>query len=61
MRKKSTTMMNVDEIRNLFMEDCKEGGEIFVDENFQKFLNFLEIDFYDWAKENLKQFNLTKN
>ena len=60
MKEKFTTIINIDEIRNLFMEDCKEGGEIFVDENFQKFLKFLEIDFFDWVKGSNKQFYLTK-
>jgi len=49
-------MMNIDEIRNLFMEDCEEDGEKFVEENFQKFLKFLEIDFRDWVKGNLRYF-----
>lgn len=59
MNKKST--INIDEIRNVFKESCKKGGEIFSETRFQKFLKFLEIDLYDWVKENIKQFYSTKS
>ena len=56
MSKKFTTAINIDEIRNLFMEDCEEDGEKFVEKNFQEFLKFLEIDLPDWVKGNLRYF-----
>lgn len=49
-------IINIDEVRDIFIEDEK-----FDEKEFQKFLEFLEVDFYDWVKENLKQFNSTKN
>lgn len=57
MSKKFTTTINIDEIRSVFEEFCKETGEIFREAHFIKFLKFLEIDFYDWVKGNLNQFN----
>ena len=43
------------EIKEIFDEFIKEN-EIEVDEkkSFEDFLKFLEIDFYDWVKENLR-------
>lgn len=49
--------INTNEIRNIFKESCEKNGEIFNDVQFQEFLKFLEVDFYDWVKENLRQFN----
>ena len=46
----------IDEIREIFKKDCKEDNAKFSETEFQKFLKFLEIDFYDWVKENLNQF-----
>jgi len=56
MEEKFTTIINVDEIRSLFIEDCEEYGEKFIEKNFQEFLKFLKIDFCDWIKGNLKYF-----
>jgi len=53
---KNKSIINISEIEKLFREYC-EGNKIeFSDEKFEKFLNFLETDFYDWVKENLRQF-----
>lgn len=57
MSEKSTTIINIDEIRNVFKESCEKNGEAFSEVRFQEFLKFLEIDFYDWVKGNLNQFN----
>jgi hypothetical protein len=56
-----TTAMNIDEVRNFFKDYCEKENKKFDEREFQKFLKFLEIDFYDWVKENLKQFNLQNN
>ena len=56
MNKQSTTIINVDEIHTLYKEYCEEGGEVFNETRFYKFLKFLEIDLYDWVKDNLRQF-----
>jgi len=42
------------EIRKIYQEYCKENGIKFLEKDFKDFLEFLEIDFYDWVKENLK-------
>ncbi len=53
---KKSTIINLDEIREVFQDECKEEGKSFDKKEFQDFLKFLEIDFYDWVKENLRQF-----
>jgi len=56
----TTTIMNISKIRNIFKEYCEEENKKFNNSEFQKFLEFLEIDFYDWVKENLNQFYKAK-
>ncbi len=56
MNKKFTTAINIDEIRSIFKEYCEENKIEFSEQKFEEFLKFLEVDFYDWIKENLKQF-----
>ena len=56
MNKKSTTIINIDEIRDVFKKDCEEENEKFSEKKFQKFLEFLKIDLYDWIKGNLRYF-----
>lgn len=50
------TIINISEIKELFKEFRKENKMKFSKKEFEKFLNFLEIDFYDWVNENLGQF-----
>ena len=49
-------MININEIHNIFMQDCENRGEKFTDKVFQDFSQFIEIDFYDWVRENLRSF-----
>ena len=56
MKEKVTTTIEIDEIRDIFKEDCEENNIKFSENKFKQFLKFLEIDFYDWIKENIKQF-----
>jgi len=51
-----STIINIDEIRDVFKEYCEEKDQKFTEKKFEKFLNFLEIDFYDWIRENLNQY-----
>lgn len=44
------------EIKKIYKEYCGEKGIKLSEKNFNNFLEFLEIDFYDWARENLKQY-----
>jgi len=50
------TIINTSEMKKIFREYCG-GNEIeFSTNKFTEFLKFLEIDFYDWVKENMKLF-----
>jgi len=51
-----STIVNIDKICDIFKEYCGKMNEKFDGNKFQKFLDFLEIDIYDWVKENLNQF-----
>lgn len=51
------TIINVGEIEILYREYCKEIGVKFSKSDFTKFLIFLEVDLFDWIKDNLKHFN----
>ena len=50
------TIINIFEIEKLFKEYCVENRIAFSRQKFKKLLKFSEIDFYDWAKGNIKQF-----
>ncbi|MFH1968381.1 MAG: hypothetical protein ABIJ84_03270 [bacterium] len=50
------TIINISEIKKLFKEYCEENKMEFSAEKFSEFLKFLEVDFYDWVRENLKKF-----
>jgi len=60
MKEKSATTINIDEIRAIFKEEYQEYGEKITGENFQKFIQFLEIDLRDWVKENTREFHRQK-
>lgn len=48
--------MNINEVRDIFREDCQAQDSKFLEKEYKNFLSFLELDFYDWVKENLNQF-----
>lgn len=54
---KNNTIINISETEKLFKEFCEKNKIEFSENKFEEFLKFLEIDFYDWVKENLSQFN----
>jgi len=54
---KNNTIINASEVEKLFKEFCEENKIEFSENKFDEFLKFLEIDFYDWVKGNLSQFN----
>ena len=58
---KKSTIINIDEIRNIFKENCEAEGEKFTEKGFKKFLECCEKDFYQWLKDNLKYFATEKN
>lgn len=51
------TAINLGEIKSLYKNYCIENKMKFSEAGFEKFLKFLETDFYDWVYENLKQFD----
>lgn len=53
---KNNTIINISEVKQLFEEDCEESNMKFSENNFEEFLKFLEIDFYDWVKGNINSF-----
>jgi len=55
---KNSTIIKTDEILDVYKEHCKAEKKKFSKKDFAEFLRFLELDFYDWAKENLRQFFL---
>jgi len=54
---KNNNVINIQEIEQMFKEYCEEDKTEFSEKKFDEFLKFLEVDFYDWVKENLKQFH----
>ena len=50
------TIINISEIEKLFREYCEENKIKFSGEKLEEFLKYLETDFYDWTRENLKHF-----
>ena len=49
------TFLSEEEIKEIFYEYIKNDGiELNGKKNFKNFLKFLEIDIYDWIKENLR-------
>ena len=51
------TIINLPEIRSFFMGYCQNMEIRFSDELFNSYLSHLEIDFYDWLKDNAKSFD----
>lgn len=49
-------IINIDEIRDFFKENCEEENKKFTEKEFAKFLECCERDFYQWLNDNLKYF-----
>ena len=58
---KKSTIINIDEIRDVFKENCEEESKKFTAKEFKKFLECCERDFYQWLKDNLKYFITEQN
>jgi len=52
-----TNIIKITEIRSLYKDYCDDNKIEFSAEGFKDFLKFLEIDFYDWVRESLRQFD----
>jgi len=53
-------IITTDEIRDVYKKHCEKEKIKFSEKDFSEFLKFLEIDFYDWTKENLRQYLLSR-
>ena len=57
MKDNTSKIINIKEIKQVFNEFVKENHiEQPQKKNFEAFLRFLEIDFYDWIRENLRSY-----
>jgi hypothetical protein len=57
MRRTRSKVVNNKEIKELFDEFVLEHRiRKTKTKNFESFLKFLEVDFYDWIKENLRSY-----
>jgi len=54
------TIIKISGIEKLFREYCEKNKIEFSNKKFEDFLKFLEIDFYDWVRQNLKHFYTQK-
>ena len=55
---KNNIVINTSEIKSVYREYCKKEKIKFSEKAFKRFIEFLEVDFYDWITENLKQFTI---
>lgn len=53
---KKSTIINIDEVRDVFKENCEEENKKFTEKEFKKFLECCERDFYQWLRDNYKYF-----
>ena len=49
--------IKIEESEPLYRRHCKEICVEFSKSGFERFLEFLKINFYDWVKSNLKYFD----
>lgn len=47
---------DIDELRDIYNEECAEYPDSLSADKFEEFLEFLEIDYYDWVRGNLRYF-----
>ena len=55
-----TDIINVNGILNIYKEDCADMRHTFKKGEYEEFIKYLEIDFFDWVKGNLHHFFLDK-
>jgi len=54
------SIIDIAGVEKLFRESCEENELEFSQNKFEIFLKFLEIDFYDWVKQNLKHYEIKR-
>ncbi|NUM42662.1 MAG: hypothetical protein HUU45_13635 [Leptospiraceae bacterium] len=52
----SKTFITLENIRDFFLEECKEQKIKYSDKDYTLFLESCEKDFYEWLKENFRYF-----
>lgn len=50
------TILNHQNLKSTYRNLCKDDEVEFEVKEFEKFQQFLEIDFYDWVKENFNYY-----
>jgi len=55
-----SSIIKTKEIKSLYRDYCQDNEIKFSSKKFEDFLRFLKIDFYDWVRENLRQFSIEK-
>lgn len=58
MNVQNTAVINILEIKERYQSYCNKNKIKFTTAGFNDFLKYLEIDFYDWIKENLRTFDI---
>ena len=53
---KNSSFISLDCIREIFEDQCSDIGFDSSNESFGKFVEYLEIDIYDWVSENFRSF-----
>jgi succinate dehydrogenase flavin-adding protein (antitoxin of CptAB toxin-antitoxin module) len=56
-----STIININEIHDVFKEHYEEKNIKFSKNEFEKFLDCCERDFYQWLNDNLKYFTTKHN
>ena len=51
------TYISVKDVEYIYRDYFEDVGIKFSKRDFKKFLDFLEIDFHDWVKSNLRYFD----
>jgi len=59
--KEQETFISTEEIQYFYKERCKEIGKAFSEKEFSNFVNFCELDFFDWLDCNWKYFELEED
>ncbi len=59
--KANQTMISVKEMRTFYKEECEDGSIKFSEKEFEAFIQFCEIDLYDWLRSNLRYFQIKQS
>lgn len=52
----TNSIINTEVIRDFYEEFCKDENLPISETDFETFVTYLEIDFFDWLKRNLNSF-----